>query len=178
MLPAGPLMIEHRLIERMISALNKEERRIEQGGSPDVPFLEAAIDFLRIYADRCHHGKEEDILFSKLATKSMTPPMKQAMERLIEDHALARSLVGQLDRQKEQFRSGDGTAAKGIARTIAEIARLYPDHIAREDREFFPTAMTYLEGGEREEMLRAFEDFDRKLIHEKYRAVVEGVEKR
>ncbi len=171
-------MIEHRLIERMISALNKEGNRIEQGGTPDVQFVDAAIDFLRVYADRCHHGKEEDILFTKLATKSMTPPMRQAMERLKEEHALARSLVRQLDQHNQHLRSGDDTAAKGIARTLSEITRLYPDHIAREDKEFFPTAMTYLDIGEREEMLGKFDAFDRKLIHDKYKAVVEGVEMR
>ncbi len=178
MLPAGPLMIEHRLIERMVFELNRERKRIEQGGSPDVQFLETAIDFFRIYADRCHHGKEEDILFVKLASKSMTPPMRQAMERLKEEHALSRSLIGQLQQQKEQFRSGDATAAHGIVRTFSELSRLYPDHIAREDKEFFPTAMTYLEQNEREEMLRNFDDFDKRLIHEKYKAVVEGAERR
>lgn len=173
-----PLMIEHRLIERMISALNKEGKRIEQGGTPNAHFNDAAIDFLRVYADRCHHGKEEDILFTKLATKSMAPSMRQAMERLKEEHALARGLVGQLEQHNLHFRSGDATAAKGIARTLSEITRLYPDHIAREDKEFFPTAMTYLEKGERDEMLQAFDAFDKKLIHDKYKAVVEGVEKR
>jgi hemerythrin-like domain-containing protein len=171
-------MIEHRLIERMISVIGKEEKKIEQGGSPDLVFIDTAVDFLRTYADRCHHGKEEDLLFAKLASKSMSPPMRQAMERLKEEHSIARSLVSQVASLASQHRAGDPAAAKGIARAFAELSRLYPDHIAREDKEFFPTAMTYLDAGEREEMLRDFEDFDRKLIHEKYKAVVEGVERR
>lgn len=178
MLPAGPLMIEHRLIERMVSAISKEGNRIAQGEAPDLAFLAVAVDFFRTYADRCHHGKEEDILFVKLASKSMSPPMVQAMQRLKEEHQIARGLVGQLEKQSQEHRSGSADAAKGISRTISELARLYPDHIAREDKEFFPTAMTYLDPKERDEMLRGFEDFDRKLIHEKYKAVVEGVERR
>jgi len=171
-------MIEHRLIERMITAVTNESKRIEGGGEPDLSFLEGGIDFFRTYADRCHHGKEEDILFVKLAQKSMSPPMKQAMQRLKEEHATARSLVNELTVLTGRCRAGDEQAAKGIARTLATITRLYPDHIAREDKEFFPTAMTYLDKDEREEMLRQFDEFDRAVIHEKYKEYVEGVEKR
>jgi hemerythrin-like domain-containing protein len=104
--------------------------------------------------------------------------MKQAMERLKEEHVMARGLVGELVQLNQHSRSGDVSAAQGMTRTISELCRLYPDHIAREDKEFFPTAMIYLDKEERDEMLRAFYDFARKLIHDKYKAVVEGVERR
>ena len=64
MLPAGPLMIEHRLIEQAVSLIEKESEIIRSGGKLDLPLLTSMIDFMRIYADRCHHGKEEEILFS------------------------------------------------------------------------------------------------------------------
>lgn len=178
MLPAGPLMIEHRLIERMIAALEKERSRLEKGGEVDVRFLTGAVDFMRTYADRCHHGKEEDFLFAKLSTKDMSPPMKAAMQRLIEDHVLARSLVKRLDDLALSCRVGDKEASREIQQIIAEMGMLYPDHIRREDKEFFPTAMTYLETSESAQMLADFEDFEHRLLHEKYQSLVKEVEKR
>lgn len=59
MLPVAPLMIEHRLIERIIPHMMREMHRIEKDGEPDPVFIEKAVDFFRTYADRTHHGKEE-----------------------------------------------------------------------------------------------------------------------
>lgn len=66
MMPVGPLMIEHRMIERMIALLEKESARIKSTGRVDVEFVLSSVDFIRTYADHCHHGKEENILFRDL----------------------------------------------------------------------------------------------------------------
>lgn len=58
MMPAGPLMIEHRLIERMVRQLQEELNRIDKRNSVDAVFIDSAVDFFRFYTDRCHHGKE------------------------------------------------------------------------------------------------------------------------
>ena len=54
MLPAGLLMKEHRLIEKMISLMRKEIDRIKKHRTADAAFIEKAVDFMRTYADRCH----------------------------------------------------------------------------------------------------------------------------
>ena len=80
MLPIGPLMIEHRLIEKMIRLMDREIVRIRENitVSPqfafvDSRFIDAAVDFIRTYADQVHHGKEEDILFAALQEKPLSP---------------------------------------------------------------------------------------------------------
>ncbi|MBI0583740.1 MAG: hemerythrin domain-containing protein [Methanomassiliicoccus sp.] len=178
MLPAGPLMIEHRLIERMIAVMDRHRNDIENGTSPDNALLDAIVDFLRTYADRCHHGKEEDLLFTALKSKPMTPDMVMAMDRLIDDHARSRALVRRLGESNARSRGGDASATGDITEAIAGLVSIYPDHIRREDKEFFPAAMKYLTKEESDVMLSEFREFDRKLIHEKYVAVVEGAEKR
>lgn len=62
-MPIGPLMKKHRLIERMIALMERELFRLKDGKEMDPVFIDVAADFIRTYADRCHHGKEEDILF-------------------------------------------------------------------------------------------------------------------
>jgi len=69
MLPIGPMMIEHRLIERMIKVMDSKLREMKAGRNADTTFIETAVDIIRTYADRCHHGKEEDILFRELKKK-------------------------------------------------------------------------------------------------------------
>jgi hemerythrin-like domain-containing protein len=69
MLPAGPLMKEHRLIERLIISMEKELGRMKRDKTADVVYIDKAVDFIRVYADRCHHGKEEEILFKSLSEK-------------------------------------------------------------------------------------------------------------
>ena len=73
MLPIGPLMIEHRLVERLIALMQKEGDRIKEDKLADIDFIDDCIDFIKTYADRCHHGKEEDILFKELENKKLTP---------------------------------------------------------------------------------------------------------
>jgi hemerythrin-like domain-containing protein len=68
----GPLMIEHRLIEGMIAVIQRRLDRAAQAQSIDPSFVDTAVDFIRVYADRTHHGKEEDILFRTLRQKGLS----------------------------------------------------------------------------------------------------------
>jgi len=82
MMPIGPLMIEHRLIEKMIEAMRTQLLRWERSGQVDPLFIDTAVDFIRTYADRCHHGKEEGILFRDLGGKPLSGEHKSIMEEL------------------------------------------------------------------------------------------------
>ena len=73
-------MIEHRLIEKMIAILRKTLAKIETGGGVDPLFIDAAVDFIRMYADRTHHGKEEEIMFRDLGRKAMSEADRRLME--------------------------------------------------------------------------------------------------
>ena len=86
MQPIGSLMIEHRLIERMISLMDKEVERIEKNSVINQSFIDTALDFIQTYADRAHHGKEEEILFRDLSKKKLSDIDKRVMNELIQDH--------------------------------------------------------------------------------------------
>ena len=85
----GPLMIEHRLIEKMIGVIRARLAQAETEGSIDPYFIDAAVDFIRMYADRTHHGKEEDIMFRDLARKRMSPEDARVMQELVDEHSSA-----------------------------------------------------------------------------------------
>ena len=72
MLPIGTLMMEHRLIERMIIIIKDELKVIQEEKKVNPIFIDNIVDFLRTYADQTHHGKEEDILFRELKKKNLS----------------------------------------------------------------------------------------------------------
>ncbi|MBD3157774.1 MAG: cation-binding protein [Candidatus Lokiarchaeota archaeon] len=178
MQPIGPLMIEHRLIERMISAMKKETERIAEGGEPDPSFIETAVDFIRIYADACHHGKEEDILFRDLESVEMDDRDEKIMNELIAEHKWARNKTANLVKAKEDYIKGDEDAVGRIIAIMEELAEFYPKHIEKEDKDFFRSAMEYLDEDERDKMLEEEYEFDRKFIHALYEDVVSDAEDR
>jgi hemerythrin-like domain-containing protein len=173
----GPLMIEHRLIERMLSAIKDALSEIESKHKVDPVFVDIAVDFIRVYADRTHHGKEEDILFQKLRNKPLSADDQRIMNELIEEHAFGRRTTETLVAANTRYRNGDDTALNDIADNLNTLIGFYPRHIEKEDKKFFPSSRNYFTDGEDQAMLAEFEEFDRKMIHEKYKSVVEELER-
>jgi hemerythrin-like domain-containing protein len=175
--PIGPLMWEHRLIERMVGLMEKElGRASRRGGGADPGFIAAAVDFFRVYADRTHHGKEEDILFKKLAEKDISAEHRKIMDELIAEHRQARELVGGLERAGSAYKKGDAGELDDIVGALRGLTVLYPAHIEKEDKRFFFPVMDYFAADEQDAMLGEFYEFDRGMIHEKYRKLVDGLE--
>ncbi|MDH4213222.1 MAG: hemerythrin domain-containing protein [Candidatus Thorarchaeota archaeon] len=175
-LPVGPLMIEHRLIERMISIMGKEIKRIQKNRDVDPKFIDTAVNFIRTYADQCHHGKEEKILFRDLQKKKLKPDDKQIMDELIHEHILGRTLTGQLVEAKSKFITGEKTALATIINLMQQLVDFYPKHIEKEDKIFFKSAMKYFTTAEKDAMLDEEYEFDKKFIHVIYRNVVAEAE--
>lgn len=176
-MPIGPLMIEHRLIERMIALMAGEARRIRQGLEPDMEFIRAAVDFIKTYADRLHHGKEEGILFRDLARKPLSAELKNRMDELVREHVFARETTRKLVDACDRYRNGDKSAVTPIVEALDALAGLYPKHIEKEDRHFFLPVMQYLTGEEQASMLAECNEFDRKFIHLTYKDIVSDWEK-
>jgi hemerythrin-like domain-containing protein len=168
----NPLMIEHRLIENMLHHLKHELDQVEKTKSIDPYLVDKAVDFIRVYADRTHHGKEEDILFRRLQKKKLTDIDRQAMEELVEEHVFSRKTTKALIQANERYRKGDSSALDEIKTCLKTLIDFYPKHIQKEDKVFFPATRIYFSDEEDKAMLAAFWEFDRMIIHEKYGAVV------
>lgn len=173
MLPIGPLMVEHRLIERMVRLLNEELANIRKNNRPNIVFLNTAVDFFRTYADRLHHGKEEDILFKGLSKKKLSLEHKRIVNELFLEHVYGRENVKRLAVAKEKYATGNLNVLNDILTSLENLRHLYPAHIEKEDKHFFLPSMKYFTKKEQDDMLGKFWEFDKKLIHEKYKAVVE-----
>jgi hemerythrin-like domain-containing protein len=175
-LPVAPLMIEHRLIEKMIKIMGRELQRIEKETFVDVIHINLFLDFLLTYADRCHHGKEEDILFRELKKKRLAEDHGKIMDELIAEHGIGRGLVKKISQANIRYIGGDKKAQPEIVACLKALVELYPKHIEKEDRHFFLPAMKYFSEEERARMLEEEYEFDQKLIHEKYHNLVMRLE--
>jgi hemerythrin-like domain-containing protein len=172
----APLMIEHRLIERMIGIIKRILSQIEREEKVDPVFVDTTVDFIRIYADRTHHGKEEDILFRELSKRDLSEEDQLLMNDLIEEHMLGRKTTQKLVEANNRYRNGDKSALAEIVSNLRLLADFYPKHIKKEDKVFFPSARSYFSDQEDQAILNEFWEFDRKMIHEKYILLVESFE--
>ena len=175
MKPRGSLMIEHRLIEKVLLLIKEEIEHIDEKGTLDHFFVQSVIDFIRTYADRTHHGKEEDILFEQLKTKTMNPSDSAMMADLIEEHKTARLVVSELMQSEAGFIDGDKAQLSVIKEKLTFLMNFYPNHIAKEDKLFFPNTERYFTAGELAKMQDDFRAFDRNMIHEKYNKLYESL---
>lgn len=173
MTPVGYLMIEHRLIERMIALMSRHLQRVRDEHIADADFIASAVEFIRTYADRCHHGKEEDILFRALEAKPLEAPLKQVLHDLIQEHVYSRQQTGKLALAGERYRDGASAALGEIEQQLAILVDFYPRHIEKEDRHFFVPVLECFTKKELADMLARFNEFDRQLIHDRYRQVVQ-----
>lgn len=174
--PAGPLIQEHGVIERMVRVLDAERRLMLERARANSEKLEDIVDFVRTYADRCHHGKEEYILFARLQAKPLVPLLAEEMQELIQEHVQARMLTGRLADGTRRYRRGDSVALGAIVAAAEELVAFYPAHIEKEERHFFGPAIGYLSDQEKAEMLVDFEEFEKNLLHAKYLEMVEEME--
>lgn len=175
MKPIGPLMREHRTIEKIIPLLDAEMQRITDTGKVNAHFILAATDFFTTYADRTHHGKEEDILFKTLKTKKLDMGLQKIMDELVSEHVFARKTVGGLVSFTAAYAKGESSAIQEIIGGLKKLIALYPKHIEKEDKYFFYPILDYFDKQEQNTMLDAFWEFDRKMIHEKYVKVIEDM---
>jgi hemerythrin-like domain-containing protein len=183
--PTDLLTSEHRLIERMIALLADALHALEDIGTPKTSetdkanenLVEAGVDFFESYADRTHHGKEEDILFRELANKPLYEAEQQMMQQLMQEHVWTRQSVGRLASANARYRRGDAAALHTMLYETRRLVQSYPAHIEKEELHFFSPAMEYLSNAEQQAMLRRFTEFDSRLIHAHYIRVIEEQER-
>jgi hemerythrin-like domain-containing protein len=173
MKPVAPLMIEHRLIERMVCVMEDAVISIQAGKKMNPAFVDMVLDFFKTYGDRTHHGKEEDILFAALAKKKLSPDHKKMLDKLIDDHVQARQIIGKLAEAQKKYVKGDIDAGNDILTYLKNLTVLYRKHIELEDKHFFIPSLDYFTKDEMNAMLNDMREYDRKMIHVKYREVVE-----
>ncbi len=87
---------EHRTIELVVKSLTEMAPALEAGHRVETPLLEKTVEFFRVYADKLHHGKEEELFFPLLVKRGI-PPQGCPIGGLSHEHEKGRALVGSLE---------------------------------------------------------------------------------
>ena len=171
------MMDEHQLILRMIALVERNTALLEQGAFRDWQFFLDAVDFIRNYADRFHHAKEEDVLFVALVDNGM-PAKQSPIEAMQIEHEQGRAHVRALELAARQALAGDDGKAGAIIAHARGYARLLRGHIDKEDHILYPLAERVLPEAVRPAMLRGYAAADARAagLEDRCRQLVEHYE--
>ena len=169
---------EHQLILRMITLVEKNTARLEQGKFRNWQFYLDAVDFIRNYADRFHHAKEEDVLFVELIANGM-PEKQSPIEAMHIEHDQGRAHVRAMEAAAQKALDGEPGQGAIIAEHAKGYAALLRGHIDKEDNILYPLAERVLPEAVRERMLAAYAAAEAKTpqLEQRYRELVEEYER-
>jgi hemerythrin-like domain-containing protein len=162
MTPTQVMEAEHRLIESVVKAVGGAAAAIEKGQRADVAMLATAVEFLRVYADKLHHGKEETLFFPMLVKRGV-PPQGCPIGGLNHEHEKGRALVRALAEQVPAYAQGKPGAKEGLLETLRGILELYQNHIWKEDAMVFPMADKVLTAADQAELSKQFDEVDQAI---------------
>ena len=168
---------EHKLILRMITLVEQNTALLEEGKFRNWQFYLDAVDFIRNYADRFHHAKEEDVLFVELIKNGM-PEKQSPIEAMHMEHDEGRAHVRAMEEAAQKAISGEAGQAKSVAEHAKGYAKLLRGHIEKEDDILYPLAERILPEKVRKRMLSAYTTAEHQTpgLEEKYQQLVEGYE--
>jgi len=159
MQPTEILSSEHRVIERVLGALDAAADRLDAGETVRPGFFSDAVRFIRDFADGYHHAKEEGLLFEALAQLGM-PTSGGPVGVMLYEHTRARELTAGLGQAAASLAAGEDTA-----HVVVDYARAYVElltqHIFKEDRILFPMAAQAIPHPEQDRVLEGFARVER-----------------
>ena len=172
------LVNEHKLVLRMIALLERNAGLTAAGGFSNWQFYLDGVDFIRNYADRFHHAKEEDVLFAALVRNGM-PRDNSPVAAMLMEHDQGREFVRGMETAVQEMLAGAAGRENSIAENALAYASLLREHIAKEDDILYPLAERVIPEVIREEILDGYRQAGTKSdadFSERYRKLVETYE--
>ncbi len=124
--PIKKLVNEHTFIKKLLTAIPQIVESLDVSNEEDKQLIFDSIDFIRSYADRYHHAKEEDILFKKFGEGL------EIIKAMLEEHNVGR---GHVKGVLEALETGDN---KSIREHLTAYQELLKEHIRKEDEILYP----------------------------------------
>ncbi|ACD93952.1 hemerythrin domain-containing protein [Trichlorobacter lovleyi] len=168
------LVDEHQLILRMITLLEKNAPLTAEGKYLNWQFYLDGIDFIRQYADRFHHAKEEDVLFKALVDNGM-PKDNSPVAAMLMEHGQGRSFVCAMEIAVLEAQSGRTDTYQAIAENVLGYASLLRGHIGKEDDILYPLSERVLPEIVRASILEGYRSAEAQIpsgVRERYNAIV------
>ena len=160
---------EHTNIRRMLKVVRNVCYKVMTNGEYDLEDFPKIIDFIRVYADKHHHGKEEDVLFETMNKSLENIAKSGAITGMYIEHDLGRLFMANLERALDKYTAGDDYARLDIIGNAIGYTDLLDRHIEKENTALYKLAERMLD-----ETNRAFIDEECNKVEEK--ATAEGLQ--
>ncbi len=172
------LISEHRMIERVIHALEIAATSLKNSKDVRPGFFVDAADFIKGFADGCHHKKEEGILFMTMAENGF-PVEGGPISVMLLEHEQGRKLTRAM--HEATLKLVDDPAARvAVIENALGYAALMKQHIMKETNVLFPMADRLIPAKDQEKMTESFEHFEHEEtgegVHEKYLALANALD--
>lgn len=171
MTPTETLKHEHQIILLGLGAVEREMRQIQAGGSVDEERTRQMIDFIQNFADRCHHAKEEKLLFARMEERGM-PVDGGPIGVMLQEHDDGRRMVRAAAAALPGASVGDAGARTTLATNLLGFVRLLRVHIDKEDKILYPMADQILTAADQTELAASFDRVEAEEMgegtHERY----------
>lgn len=153
--PAQRMESERRQIDAVLRLLDSMASNLELGMRPNVSLLQTGVEFLRIYADRLHHGKAEALFFPLVCRRGASSAACD-LGRLTQAHEQSRSLLRCLDEQIVAYRRNRAGSEKALLVTLRQLCRMCQEDIGMEAALVPTLAQQYLSEADQRELSRKF----------------------
>jgi hemerythrin-like domain-containing protein len=164
MQPIKDLTMEHDAVQLTLRILDKIYQKIEKSGEIiDLQHLDELLEFFKVFVDKCHHGKEEELLFPALKNVAVGNG-DGLIEELLDEHQQGREYVQAMNAALAQYTKGDRTAVDEFVKNAREYINLLGKHIDKENNALFPLAEKHLSESEQAKLVEGFERIETQKI--------------
>jgi len=153
------LMHEHKAIMVALDVMEKMQERARDDKEIDTGDIQEMLDFLRVFADKCHHGKEEDILFPVLLDAGIVK-REGPIQVMLAQHDQGRKLIWRMQSSIEN----EEIDRKSFAYAANSYVELLRNHIEKEDKLLFPVSDAKLSPEMQEKLMAEFERLEKDVI--------------
>jgi hemerythrin-like domain-containing protein len=171
MTPTQTLKHEHDIILHVLDAAEREVETMQSTGTIHANEVEKIVDFVRNFADRCHHAKEEKLLFVRLGELGM-PTDGGPVGVMLNEHEMGRRYIGAVAAALPGAHTGNASAIHTIEVNLSGYIELLRSHIYKENNILFPMADRLLSPQDQvileQEFARVETEEIGEGVHEKY----------
>ncbi|MBI2844355.1 MAG: hemerythrin domain-containing protein [Armatimonadetes bacterium] len=170
---------EHEAINCVLDSLERASKALRDGKDVPAWMFTEGLDFIRTFADKCHHGKEQDRLFPLLIERGLPSDGGPVQVMLIE-HDQGRAYVREAVAQCEKWVNGDKDAGLKMADALQNFIDLLREHIDKENNILYPMGDMHITQEDDQRLIRQFDEFEETQmgpgVHEKYHAMIDKLD--
>jgi hemerythrin-like domain-containing protein len=154
---------EHEAVKLMMKILDAACGNLKAGNKPHIADFEDMIDFLKVFVDRCHHGKEEQILFPQME-KAGVSKENGPIGVMLAEHEQGRGYIRGMSQAIADYKSGKTDATQLLFENVALYIELLDQHIFKENNVLFAMADKLFSEEIQNQLFDRFEELEEKVI--------------